>query len=232
VAETDANRDLAETLGALAQEMQAQSDTPATLRSIVDASITLVPGARWAGISLIRKRHVIPQAPSDLLVAELDQLQTDLGEGPCLSALRDHHTVHIDDMAAETRWPRFVRAAVERGVRSLLSFQLFVREENLGALNLYSDGVATFTEESVVIGELFAQHAAVAMVGAAERTQFHSALASRDAIGQAKGILMHRDQLTAFEAFELLVRTSQNVNMKVVNIAHWLIDDHEAQLHR
>lgn len=232
MADHDLNRNLAETLGTLAQEMQAQTDTPATLRSIVDAAIMLVPGTRWAGISLIRKQQVIPEAPSDLLVAELDQLQTDLSEGPCLSALRDHHTIHINDMAAETRWPRFVRAATERGIRSLLAFQLFVREENLGALNLYSDGVAAFTDESVVIGELLAQHAAVAMVGAAARTQFQSALASRDAIGQAKGILMHRDRLTAFEAFELMVRTSQSLNMKVVNIAHWLIDDHEAQLHR
>ena len=223
---------LAETLGTLAQEMQAQSGTPATLRSIVDAAVTIVPGARWAGISLIRGQQVIPQAPTDELVAELDQLQTDLSEGPCLSALRDHHTVHIDDMSAETRWPRFVRAASERGIHSLLSFQLFVREENLGALNLYSDSLAAFTDESVIVGELLAQHAAVAMVGAAAQAQFHTALASRDAIGQAKGILMHRDQLTAYQAFELLVRTSQNANMKVIHIARWLIDEHEAHLNR
>jgi GAF domain-containing protein len=232
MADNDVNRQLAETLGTLAQEMQAQSDTPATLRSIVDAAITLVPGARWAGISLIQRQKVIPEAPSDDLVADLDQLQTDLGEGPCLSALRDHHTVHIDDMAAETRWPRFVRAATDRGIRSLLAFQLFVREENLGALNLYSDGVAAFTDESVIIGELLAQHAAVAMVGAAAKTQFQSALAGRDVIGQAKGILMHRDRLTGFEAFQLLVRTSQRANIKVADIARWLVDEHEAQLTR
>ena len=232
MADNDLSFHLAETLGTLAQEMQAQSDPAATLRSIVEAAITMVPGARWAGISLIRGQQVTPQAPSDGLVAELDQLQTDLSEGPCLSALRDHHTVHIDDMAGETRWPRFVRAANERGIRSLLAFQLFVRDENLGALNLYSDGVAAFTDESVIVGELLAQHAAVAMVGATEKAQFHTALASRDVIGQAKGILMHRDQLTAFQAFELLVRTSQNANMKVIHIARWVIDEHEAQLKR
>jgi len=72
-----------------------------------------------------------------------------LNEGPCLSTLREHHTVHVQDMAAETRWPRFSELARGRGVLSLLSFPLFVRSRNLGALNLYGgDHVGAFTDES------------------------------------------------------------------------------------
>jgi hypothetical protein len=130
---------LAEMLGALAIELQARTDPAATLRGIVDASVDIVPGARWAGISLIQGRRVKSEVPTDPIVAELDQLQTDLDEGPCISALRKHHTVHIEDLSAETRWPRFVRRATALGVRSMLSFQLFVRSENLGALNLHGD---------------------------------------------------------------------------------------------
>ena len=97
-------------------------------------------------------------------------------------------------MSTETRWPEFCRQAIELGVRSLMSFQLFVRSENLGALNLYASEAGAFSEDSIEIGTLLAQHAAVAMVGAANLNQFKSALASRDIIGQAKGILMERKE--------------------------------------
>jgi GAF domain-containing protein len=178
---------LAEALGALAIELQAQTGTPATLRVIVDAAVTIVPGTCWAGISLIEGHRVTSQVPTDPIVAELDQLQTALGEGPCLSALREHHTVQIDDMSTDTRWPRFARRATRLGVRSLLSFQLFVRSENLGTLNLYGDTADVFNDESRLVGGLLAQHAAVAMVGSAALTQFHAALASRDVIGRRDG---------------------------------------------
>jgi hypothetical protein len=55
--------------------------------------------------------------------------------------------VQIEDMSTETRWPRFVRRATALGVRSMVSFQLFVRSENLGALNLHGDGAGVFTDD-------------------------------------------------------------------------------------
>jgi len=166
----------------------------------------------------------MPRVPSDPLVAVLDGLQSSLDEGPCLDALRDYHTVHIEDMTNEPRWPRFTAAAVERGVRSSLSFQLFVTSKNLGSLNLYGEEPGVFDEESTLVGELLAQHASVALIGAATTSQLQSALASRDAIGQAKGILMHREDLTGEAAFQLLLTTSQNANIKLVELARWVIE--------
>lgn len=154
--------DLAQILGDLAIELQDQTDTRSTLRSIVEGAIRLVPGARWAGISMINGCQVQSQAPSDPRVAELDYVQSSINEGPCLSALREHHTVLVDNIAAETRWPSFTQAATERGVHSMLSFQLFVRRENLGALNLYGDQTGVFSDDSITVGEVLAQHAAVA----------------------------------------------------------------------
>jgi hypothetical protein len=86
---------------------------------------------------MIRGKQVIAEVPTDPVVAELDKLQSELGDGPCLTALREHHTVLINDMSTDARWPQFAQRAAQLGVRSLLSFQLFVRSENLGALNLY-----------------------------------------------------------------------------------------------
>ncbi|WP_370329780.1 GAF and ANTAR domain-containing protein [Mycolicibacterium hippocampi] len=228
----NAHADLAKILGNLAVEMQDHADGESTLQSIVDGAVAIVPGARWAGISLIEGRKVTPRVPSDPLVAVLDGLQSSLDEGPCLDALRDHHTVHIDDMSMEPRWPRFTAAAVEHGVRSSLSFQLFVTSKNLGSLNLYGEEPGVFDEESALVGELLAQHASVALVGAAGMTQLRDALVTRDIISQAKGLLMHRENLTGEAAFQLLVKTSQNANIKLVDIARWVIEQHLAGMRR
>ncbi len=225
-------RDLAQVMGDLAIELEKQADTHSTLLNIVDGAVALVPGARWAGISLIQGHQITSEAPSDTIVAELDQLQTTLDEGPCLSALREHHTVLIDNMATEKRWPRFTRAAQARGVHSLMSFQLFVERENLGALNLYAGQAGAFSDDSAFIGEVLAQHASVALVGAASEGQFQAALASRDVIGQAKGILMHQESMCDVRAFQLLLKTSQNANIKLVDIARWVVDQHHARLNR
>ena len=225
----DIGHRLAHTLGDLAVRMQAQKDTADTLRAVVEAAAHIVPGARWAGISLRQGRQVLAQVPTDPIVAKLDELQSELGDGPGLTALREHHTVHIDDMSSETRWPEFTRQATELGVFSLLSFQLFVESKNLGALNLYSEQAGSFSEDSKDVGAIVAQHAAVAMFGATAENQFQAALASRDVIGQAKGILMHRDNLTGLQAFATLTHASKDTNIKLVDVARWLVDEHESR---
>lgn len=230
--DVDSPTELAQLLGDLAIELQHESGTTATLRGITEGAVSLVPGVWGCGISMVQGRKVTPEAPTNPIVAELDELQSSLNDGPCLSALREQHTVQIEDMATETRWPRFARAALDRGVRSMLSFQLFVIDDTLGALNLFGDHSAAFGEESLLIGGVLAQHASIALIGATAEAQFDAALASRDTIGQAKGLLMEREQLTGLQAFALLLKTSQNANIKLVEIARWIVDRHESGLSR
>jgi len=168
----DNGDDLVRVFGDLAVELQEQTDTESTLRTIVHSSVDLVPGARWAGISMIEGRQVNPRVPTEQLVAELDQLQTNLDEGPCLDALREHHTVQIDDMATERRWPRFAHAAMEREVWSLLSFRLFVHSGTFGALNLYAGETKVFDDDSNSMGIVLAQHASVALAADAAESHF------------------------------------------------------------
>ncbi|HEY0227150.1 MAG TPA: GAF and ANTAR domain-containing protein [Mycobacterium sp.] len=123
-------------------------------------------------------------------------------------------------------------AAAERGMRSMLSFQLFVKCQTLGALNLYGDRVNAFSDESEAIGGIAARHAAVATVGPSAEAQLKTALAGRDVIGQAKGILMHRDNLTGLQAFALLTRVSQETNTKLVDVAKFLVNEQESRAQR
>lgn len=224
-------RQLAEVLGNLAIEMQSLHETAAVLRTIVAGAIDVVPGTSCAGISRVSGRNVTSEMPSDPIAAELDQLQTELNEGPALSVLRERHTIFIKNMSEETRWPNFVVAAARLGVHCMLSFRLFVTGESLGALNLYGEAPEALNQDSLAVGEILAQHAAVSMAGTAAEEQLQLAVASRDIIGQAKGILMHRDNLTGIQAFNVLIQASQETNIKLVDVARWLVNEHESKLH-
>ena len=194
------------------------------LDSIVAAAVQTVPGAEQAGVSLLyRDGGISSAATSHDTVNEVDQLQVEHREGPCVTALWDEHTVIVDDMAVEVdRWPRFALEAAERGVASMLSFQLFARDGSMGALNLYASNPKSFPTESQLVGGLFATHAATALGEARTVAQMQEAVATRDVIGQAKGMLMERFSLDAEAAFQLLIRSSQDTNLKLVAVARWL----------
>ena len=219
----DQLRDLAQRLEDLAVNLQDQDDTEATLHAVVTGALDLVPGVRWAGVSLVDGRTVQARVPSDPIVEKLDSLQAELDEGPCLTALREHRTVRVDDMASDHRWPRYCRAAAAHGARSMLSIQLSVPRKKFGALNLYGGEPGLFAADSMLAGDLLAQHASVALSSAESESQFAAALASRDCIGQAKGIIMERFKINAQDAFDLMVKLSQDSNVKLIEVARRIV---------
>lgn len=221
-------KDLAETLSDLARSLQADPNVDELLSDIVVTAVETVPGADHAGLMVVEdRRTVTTRAVTDELVKLVDDAQYRTGQGPCLSAVYQRHTVHLPDTSHDERWPEFNREALALGVRSMLSFQLYVIRDNLGALNLYSPRVGAFTHESEHIGMLFAAHAAVAMAGARRQENLARALTLRDVIGQAKGILMERHKITGEQAFGLLVRASQHANTKLAEVASYLVDTGE-----
>ncbi|GAB7045652.1 GAF and ANTAR domain-containing protein [Catenuloplanes indicus] len=215
--------DLAAQMGEMARSLQQEDSLQDTLDGIVAAAVQTVPGADYAGLMVVyARRRIDTPSATDEVVQRVDHAQYESGEGPCLDAMYRQQTVRLSDMATEHRWPDFSRRAVDLGIRSMLSFQLYVVAGNLGALNLYSRSTKAFDDESEHIGLLFAAHAAVAMAGAQREQHLTNAISVRDVIGQAKGILMERHNVTADQAFQLLVRVSQNANVKLVDVARHL----------
>lgn len=211
---------LAVQMGELARSLQQEGTLQETLQGIVAAAVDTVPGAQYAGLSEVKgHREINTPAWTDELVRAADAAQYETGQGPCLNAIAKQQTIRVSDMASDDRWPEFAKRALELGVRSMLSFQLYVVGDNLGALNLYNRGANAFNDESEHVGLLFASHAAVAMAGAQRNEQLNRAMGTRDVIGQAKGILMERHKLTAEQAFMLLVRASQATHLKLRDIA-------------
>jgi GAF domain-containing protein len=221
-------QELAQRMSQLAKGLRAEDNRDDTLRAIVHGALELVPAARWAAICLIQGQRVAPEASSHDLVFELEQLQSDVGEGPCVSAIRQQCTVRVTDLAEpDLPWPRFAAAALERGVRSMMSLPLSVCQETLGVLDLYAAQPDAFAPDAQILAELLTQHSAVALAAATREHHLNAALVNRDVLGQAKGILMQRDGLTALQAFQLLVRASQDTNMKIADVARWLITETE-----
>ena len=217
--------ELAARLGDLARALEAEDDTDVMLDEVVTTAVQLVPGAQEGSLSMVTgRRHVDSQHPTSELPERVDALQTETGQGPCLDAAYEHQTVRVPDMRHEQRWPEFARRAFEAGAASMLSFQLYVEGDNLGALNLYSREPEAFDDESEQVGLLLASHAAVAFASAEKLDNLHRAVDSRDLIGQAKGILMERYSLDADQAFRFLVRVSSTTGRKLADVARQLTD--------
>jgi transcriptional regulator with GAF, ATPase, and Fis domain len=217
---TAALDDLARRLAEAARGMQRQLDPQQVLDRVVSLAVTMVPGAEEATITMVRaRRHVYSAAATGDLARWFDSLQNETGDGPCLDAMWKQQTVRVDDLAADPRWPVLGPRAAARGVGSMLCLQLFVHEDTLGALDLLAHAKAAFTDESEHIGLLLASHAAIALADAQELEHATIALASRDIIGQAKGILMERFKLTADQAFDVLAKVSQETNRKLYAVA-------------
>lgn len=229
------NRDVHRAIAELARSMHnATGDEPeltadVVLQEVTSGAVDFVPAAHHAGVTLITGRG--PQASVRSVAATgdvprlLDALQAEFGSGPCLQSAREYESVHVVDYRSETRWPSFTDAVVDRTpVRSSLSIQLWTDHQALGALNLYCEDVDGFDHDAIDQAVALAAHAAVALSGARRSEQFRSALASRDIIGQAKGMIMERYTITALQAFSLLSKLSQDSNTPLVELARRLVD--------
>lgn len=208
-------------------ERGANEDVEHTLRLIVRGAIHTIPHVEQAGISLVEHGGtVVAHAPSNQVVRELDELQTELGEGPCLDSIWYEQRTLIEDMSqVRGRWPRWSAEAEQRGIGSLMAFQLFTDKGSAGALNLYASEPRVFDEATADTGSLFATQAALVLHGARRLHGMSGALASRDLIGQAKGVLIERLGVGPERAFAMLVESSQQTNIKLVDVASWLISE-------
>jgi GAF domain-containing protein len=211
---------LLEAVAEIARRLAESDDLDDLLQRVVNLGEAYLDGCQGVSLMLVRRGGVISSpAYSSRVAYDSDQAQYSTNEGPCLEAIREHHTVIIDDLETDERWPRYREAALALGVRSMISFRLFLLGDTMGALDFYSSRPHAFDERSQLLGQVFASHAAVALKAAISEAGSEAALRSRDVIGQAKGVLMAQERLTAAEAFERLRQRSQQLNRPVRELA-------------
>ncbi|MEJ2890909.1 ANTAR domain-containing protein [Actinomycetospora aeridis] len=212
-------------------DMRSIRDRDTLLSQLIVSAVGLVPAATGGGLSRTNNREIQTSHATTHAVYELDQLQNRLEEGPCISAALDPPAdgclLARDLQGSDAhRWPRFAPYAVEAGVHSMLSTSVVSERGGVrSALNLYSGQRDAFDATAVVTAGLFATQVGALLYGADHAAHLGIAVASRDVIGQGKGVLMERFTLDPDEAFEMLVQSSQQTNMKLVDVAQWLVDE-------
>ena len=198
-----------------------------TLDAIVSAAASALNAGRDAGLILLERGKLVPQAVTGRAPLHLDLQQQQAGEGPCIEAARRQVVLRIDDTRSDPRWPGFMAQAREHGVLSQLCIPLWVDERGLGTLSLYAGDPSAFSDLDERITTMFATLAALALADALRAEQMRAAVVNRDLIGQAKGILMERHRITADAAFALLAEASQHKNVKLTEVAAYLVETGE-----
>jgi GAF domain-containing protein len=209
------------------------------LEVVISTAAAIVPDADLVSVTL-RSADGAFHTPveTDPIAVRLDRLQYDHDEGPCVESARPDGPAIAwsQDLAGDPRWPSFGPGAARRGYHSVLATALLpdARPPRLsGALNIYSSRPGAFDSRAIDLALLLATHASLALahteaVATAELEAAHlrRAVEGRDVIGQAKGILMQRRGITAEEAFDVLRRASQDLNVKLADLAHTLAGRH------
>ncbi|KUG61418.1 hypothetical protein AVL61_00340 [Kocuria rosea subsp. polaris] len=215
---------------AIAHVQRMLLDAPAATAAVAqlaEVARDLIPMATGAGVTLVDE-HGRPRttAATDPAVEALDRLQYELGQGPCLTAWDTVSMQRVDDTAEDTRWPDWAKAAVATGLGSVLSTPLVFRGQEVGAIKVYASGPHAFTEHEEHLLDLLAGAAATLLGAAQEPGEIHrlstsltSALADRQVILIAVGILMERHQIDREAAHRLLLAETRRRKMPVIVLA-------------
>ncbi len=216
-----------------ARTLFAAGGVTPTLTSVVELAVATIEGCDYAGLFLIEGDTVATPVHTDPIVVEIDRIQHTTGEGPCLDAIAHRLIFYADDLGRDLRWLHFAPLATEAGVRCVLALPLSA-DAQLGALNLYARYPLAFGVVDRARAAILVSLASLALSVAhshedEERraANLHAALASRETIGEALGILMERERITGHQAFDILRRASQHLNIKLREVAENLIETGE-----
>jgi GAF domain-containing protein len=201
---------------------------------VVSLSVATIEGCDFAGLFLLDGVTVTTPVRTDPVVDLIDKFQHDSSEGPCLDAISERSIFYAADLDDESRWPLFASRAAQAGVRSVLALPVS-RNDSLGALNLYARSPIAFgvvdRAKAVILASLAGLAVTVAQSyeqGGMSIEDFRAALGTRELIGQAEGILMERERISADHAFDILRRASQHLNIKLREVAQHLVDTGES----
>jgi ANTAR domain len=168
---------------------------------------------------LRRDGTVLDAAYSDDLALRLGEAQTahELPGGGADGPL------WICDTAHDLRWPDFARHAAALGIRSMMVQGLPAGRGTRAVLSLYAERPETFDGAAAEVAAVYAEYAADALTRCTAAESLHGALAKRQMIGEATGILMERHRIDSRDAFAMLVRVSKNLNVKLHLVAERVV---------
>lgn len=168
---------------------------------------------------------------SDPVLKDLERLQIEFDEGPCLLAYRTGEAVNAEDLASDDRFQRFAKAAVEAGMGAVFSYPLHYHDDVIGALNLYDTDRRPMPAEAQEAGRTLARVATAYLLNARDITRFRTenaqlsqALDRRVVIEQAKGYLQAARGVDAPTAWEAIRRHARSNQVRAEEVGRRLLD--------
>ena len=222
---------LAEELAAMSARMSgsllSEQTVAAALNQVASLARDTAPGTVGAGVTLVDEHgKTTSAAATDALVERVDSLQYDLGQGPCLTAWAERTVVRVDEVALETRWPRWVEAVRLWGLGAVLSAPVVARDSALGAITIYAARRAAYGERVERLVMMFAALAAVLLANKRSSENatrlsvgLTDAMRSRDQINIAKGMMMAREGVDEETAMSILVSEARRHHEQVREVA-------------
>jgi transcriptional regulator with GAF, ATPase, and Fis domain len=187
-----------------------------------------VLGVSAAGIMLADQRRslrVFASTDEETRMLELLELQNN--DGPCLEAFRTGAPVAGVDLSQfTTQWPHFTAAARSAGINSAYALPMRLRDQTIGALNLFQSGTEPLSRHDLNVARVLADMAAIGIINhwsvrqqEVLAQQLQSALNTRVVIEQAKGVLAERQGLSMGQAFESLRSTARATRRPIADVA-------------
>lgn len=218
-------------LNQLALLLSPHEPFEATLRRIAEFSASAIKGADRIAVSVVAAGRRVALATSHRDVHHAESLQSELGEGPTLTAIAEHRVAVSGSLGGDPTWPRFGSAAARAGLHSVLVAPMLLPDSLVGALSVYADRKNAFDDASVRRAQRYALPAAAVIQNLRalnesqiQVRQLSDALLTRTIIDQAIGIIRSRNGCTAEEAFQRLRKISNTDRVKLVDVAAELVD--------
>jgi transcriptional regulator with GAF, ATPase, and Fis domain len=225
-------RAVAEVLVSLADSLVDDYDVIELLHRLTDECVQILP-VDAAGLLLSDQRgtlQLVSSSTEQARLLELFQLQAE--QGPCLDCFRTSQQVTVPDLALEdSRWPRFVARASTAGYAAVHAVPLRLRDETIGALNLFNEHAGALESDALRIGQALADIATISILQerAVHRNdvlveQLQRALSSRIIIEQAKGVIAERIQVDVPQAFNTLRGYARRHRRKLTEVATEVVE--------
>src|SRR5687768_16062853 len=154
--------DLVSTLQRLADVLQAERTLGGALASIAEAATTSVPGCDGATVAISIGGRPATAAMTGIVALELDMVQYDTDDGPCLTSFRTANALRLDLHEQGEAFPHVAVAAQRMGVRAVLSVPAFWSGETIATLNLYSR-TGPFDESAETVAAVLAKQVGIAV---------------------------------------------------------------------
>ncbi len=204
-------------------------------QQLVETAPRIVAGCDHASLMLARRDGYETAAASDDVARRIDAMERELGEGPCVDAIDDEAGQIDPDITRHSTWPRLAeRVIAETPVRGMAGYRIVIEGQKVGALNLFSDTPGAFETDGADQGAVLSAFASVALMSMANRDRADSlrrGLESNREVGKAIGLLMAAHHIGSDEAFEVLRKASNDMNMKLTEVAREVIENAERRPH-